>query len=129
MKALVVSLLLFGVSFGVYAGSSFIYLKNTSMFSKLNVECISMDEGVEVTVNNNIIKPGNTGKVEIYSKEDGKNFEITLKTASLDQTIKLKTQVDYFGINGFVYDDDYSDDPISGEIRENQFYKTSSIEV
>ena len=32
MKALVVSLLLFGVSFGVYAGSSFIYLKIPACF-------------------------------------------------------------------------------------------------
>jgi hypothetical protein len=129
MKALVVSLLLFAISFGVYAGSSFIYVKNSSNYVNLKVDCVSQDEGVKITVRNNTIKPRGTGIIEINSNKDGKNFEINLKTSYLDKTMKLKTEVDFFNNNGFVYNDDYTDDNISGEIKENQFYRISSIEV
>jgi hypothetical protein len=104
-------------------------VKNTSILSSLNVECVSKDAGVEVNVKNATIKPGETGTVEIKSNLDGKNFELNLNTSNLDKTVKLKTQKDYFNNNGFVYNDDYKDDPIWGDIVENKFYKNSSIKI
>jgi len=129
MKALVASLLVFVVSFGACAGTSFIYVKNTSILANLEIGCVAKDDGVEISILNNKVRPRDVGVIKIESDQDGRNFEINLKTSNLDKTLKLKTQRDYFNNNGFVYNDDYEDDPISGDIRENNFYQKSSINV
>ena len=132
MKALVVSVLLFVVSFGVYAaGPSYIYVKNRSIMADVKVECVTKDDGVEVNIINKTIRPMATGVIEITSNQDGRNFEINFNTSNLNKTLKLKTEKDYFSNNGFVYNDGYEDDdyPIKGDILENRFYKESSLEV
>ena len=130
MKKLVVSALLFAIFFGVYAaGPSYIYMKNRSIMADLKVECVSADDGITVNVKNKNIKPGQTGIIEISSNQDGKNFEISLATSNLNKTLSLKTEKDYFNNSGFIYNGDYADDPISGDIMENQFYRKSYIEV